>query len=102
MTISRRGFLGGIIAAAAAPAIVKAEILMPVKPIFYGGHEIIWSNLGVEGVIQQTDWMWEQEPVQVYSATISAIVAETIRRRMPEMIKNMERNNALYKALSLR
>lgn len=32
MTLSRRGFLGGILAAAAAPMIVRAGILMPIKP----------------------------------------------------------------------
>lgn len=31
--ISRRGFLTGIIAACAAPAIVKAGIIMPIKPL---------------------------------------------------------------------
>lgn len=31
--LSRRSFLGGILAAASAPAVVKAEILMPVKKI---------------------------------------------------------------------
>jgi hypothetical protein len=31
--LSRRGFLTGIVAALAAPAIVKAEILMPIKKI---------------------------------------------------------------------
>ncbi len=33
MAITRRGFLGGILAAAAAPAIVKAGVLMPVRSI---------------------------------------------------------------------
>lgn len=31
--MNRRGFLGGILAACAAPAIVKAELLMPVRKI---------------------------------------------------------------------
>jgi hypothetical protein len=30
--VERRGFLGAILAAAVAPAIVKAEILMPLAP----------------------------------------------------------------------
>lgn len=31
MTLSRRGFIGGLTAALAAPAIVRAASLMPVK-----------------------------------------------------------------------
>lgn len=31
---NRRNFLGGIIAAAAAPAIVRAEIIMPVRSVW--------------------------------------------------------------------
>lgn len=30
----RRGFIGGMIAALAAPAIVRAEVLMPVRKLF--------------------------------------------------------------------
>ena len=33
MNLSRRGFLAGLAATIAAPAIVKAEILMPVKKV---------------------------------------------------------------------
>lgn len=33
MEMNRRGFLGAMLAACAAPAIVKAEILMPVRQI---------------------------------------------------------------------
>lgn len=32
MILSRRGFLAGIIAAGMAPAIVRAGIIMPIKP----------------------------------------------------------------------
>ncbi len=35
MTISRRGFLSGIIAACAAPAIIRtAGLIMPIKPVW--------------------------------------------------------------------
>lgn len=33
LLIGRRGFLGGLLAAVVAPAIVRAESLMPVKPV---------------------------------------------------------------------
>lgn len=32
MNLSRRGFLAGIIAAGVAPAIIRAGIIMPIKP----------------------------------------------------------------------
>lgn len=33
--IARRGFLLGMLAAAAAPAIVRSGVLMPVKPVIW-------------------------------------------------------------------
>lgn len=33
MSLSRRGFINGLITTLAAPAVVKAEILMPIKKI---------------------------------------------------------------------
>lgn len=39
--MNRRGFLGGILAACAAPAIVKAELLMPVRKIVVPANETI-------------------------------------------------------------
>lgn len=48
MSMSRRGFLGTILATAAAPAIVKAQILMPVK-------KIILPNPG--GIVLPEGWV---------------------------------------------
>lgn len=45
--MNRRGFLGSILALAAAPAIVRAETLMPVRPL-----EVIECQVGwYEGVM---------------------------------------------------
>lgn len=41
-----RGFLGGILAACAAPAIVKAELLMPVRKIVVPEFQDITTTLG--------------------------------------------------------
>jgi hypothetical protein len=38
--IHRRGFLGGLLAAIAAPAVVRAELLMPVKQLWVPWGEI--------------------------------------------------------------
>lgn len=46
MLLSRRGFLGGLGVALAAPLVVKAEILMPVKNI------IPYSS----GIIDEINW----------------------------------------------
>lgn len=45
--MNRRGFLGGIIAAASAPAIVKADSLMKIivpKPIYHTGGIVLGSG----------------------------------------------------------
>lgn len=39
MSITRRGFLGAILASGTAPAVVKAQILMPVKKIILPNQE---------------------------------------------------------------
>ena len=43
MTLTRRGFIGGMLAALAAPAVVRAGILMPVKPVIWTPESVIWS-----------------------------------------------------------
>lgn len=46
--MNRRSFLTGIIAACAAPAIVRSGLLMPVKPQFepFVTHLVPYSELG--------------------------------------------------------
>lgn len=43
--MNRRGFLGGSLAACAAPAIVKAELLMPVRKIIVPEFQDITVSL---------------------------------------------------------
>lgn len=46
MNVSRRGFLSGIIAACAAPAIIRtAGLLMPIKPKLVDNREAMWALL---------------------------------------------------------
>lgn len=63
--LNRRGFLAGILSVAVAPAIVKAEILMPVRKIIlpdwrWGGYEI--GGYTADG-IHPTDFTWHQEKI---------------------------------------
>lgn len=48
--ITRRGFLLGASALAAAPAIVRVESIMPVRPVLWTPDiEIIWTDPGGAG-----------------------------------------------------
>lgn len=38
--MKRRGFLFGLGAALAAPAIVRAEVIMPVRPLIFTGFDL--------------------------------------------------------------
>ncbi len=59
MNLSRRGFLSGLGAALAAPVVVKAEILMPIKRIIpYSG-----------GIIDEINWY---APVGLYRGSLTA------------------------------
>jgi hypothetical protein len=44
--MNRRGFLHGILAAGMAPAIVKAEILMPVRKIIVPPNILLRGEIG--------------------------------------------------------
>lgn len=46
LDLSRRGFLGGIIAACAGPAIIRAGVLMPVKsPLVFIQSRLHYADL---------------------------------------------------------
>lgn len=42
--VNRRGFLGAIISAAVAPAIIKAGVLMPIKPALVMASFANWGT----------------------------------------------------------
>ncbi len=54
MTIQRRGLLGAILAGAAAPFIVKAGVLMPVRKL---AAAPAWV-----GETDWRDWKWQEVP----------------------------------------
>lgn len=85
---TRRGFLAGILAAGAAPAIVKAEILMPIAPKI---------------------WTYEELPLQIYNTYTSAanfdqegfhrLIMDTFMRHKDEIVASVANQNALYRRL---
>jgi len=57
--IGRRGFLGGLFSALAAPAIVRAELLMPVRGIIMPVKQIIVpSYAGEIDLLNGRDLAW--------------------------------------------
>lgn len=77
--MNRRGFLGAILAAAAAPAIVRSGILMPV-------HEIIvpdWLHKTPEGVLSEAVEVMTRGTVQLEDGRVLTIGA--LREVMNEM-----------------
>ncbi len=80
--INRRGIIGGLISLFAAPAIVRAGSLMPVKavsdlppwPIDWGP---VWSN------------------IQVYPS-FNEMVTEALRKHAREVVDNVSQQNAFW------
>lgn len=60
MISTRRGFLGGLLSALAAPAIVRAELLMPVKVVFMPWGEIDIDDEIRPDPLRQDDWLCRQ------------------------------------------
>jgi hypothetical protein len=78
--IERRSFLKGISALFAAPAIVRAESLMPIRGIIVP----IWPGETI------TPW-----------PTLSEIVETTLRNRSGQIADMLLSNNALFQRLSV-
>jgi hypothetical protein len=73
--MNRRGFLTGIIAACAAPAIVKAGIIMPIKPALVMANKPVSLDLIDEiyaGVIRHNT---EQHHLMMQDALIHGVAA---------------------------
>jgi len=77
--MNRRGFMGLILGAAAAPAIVRAASLMPVRGGFTTAPALILPN--------------------VYQDNLSDIIAATIRMHSGRLAENIMKNNALLRRL---
>lgn len=67
MNISRRNFLGFVVAATAAPAIVRAGILMPVKAL----RPWPWRELygGVGGIDRAPNFWWRNRRLEFDEST---------------------------------
>lgn len=65
--LTRRGFLGSILAAAAAPAFVKAGVLMPVRPIVLAAPTLI-----LPGAVPEA-WSPQVLSVSSYGSDYSSI-----------------------------
>jgi hypothetical protein len=84
--MNRRGFLGGILALGAAPAIVRADSLMRVIPLDAGVQTFAWDDGAAE---------WS-------GLTVSEIITRTLRARAPQLAANIARQNALLVHLKRR
>ena len=91
MTLSRRSLLGGILAAAVAPAIVRSGILMPVRQI----------------IVPEADWLRQQEKILRYAAaygagpaTLSELIAKTFTEHQARIMVNIQQHNALFRRLA--
>lgn len=67
--MNRRGFLTGIIAACAAPAIVRSGLIMPIKPALLTNPYEIWEYTGPQNNGFATDYI--------------AVVHPSIERELP-------------------
>lgn len=89
MSLSRRGLFRGIVGVLAAPAIVKAGLLMPVRPLFFPPkHKILsiqeitrlavrdWKNSNA--FLQHIDRQYDAQ-----FATSLPRIGATLRIRLP-------------------
>ncbi len=80
---SRRGFITGAAALFAAPAIVKASSLMPVKMIYYERF-LAGYLIGTDEILLRGDKAQFELPVPRYSKTLSRADVERVS---PEFLK---------------
>lgn len=72
--MNRRSFLGAILAAGMAPAVIRSGVLMPIRDLWTPSRK--FSEL-----------------------TLAEIIAVTIRQRAPQIAANITANNALLMRL---
>lgn len=88
INVSRRGFLAGILAAASAPAIVKAGIIMPIKPSIIIPQtrfviEIDRANLTIVGVTREAVRLWKNAYAPQYAELFSNPASNSVRIKLP-------------------
>lgn len=80
--ISRRLFLGGLLAAATAPAIVRSGVLMPVRPAI-----ILPPEPGFQDItVALEDYGRNTSFTQISRRSIEAMQREMLRRAMPSLM----------------
>lgn len=86
--MNRRGFLGSILAACAAPAIVRADSLMRIVPM--DDTLVLIHPARYRQIIGAT---------VIVPSTIDEIVRTTLRSRAPELIRQISQRTALLKQM---
>ena len=95
--IQRRGFLAGILAAGVAPAFVGSKILMPVKAIALP-EEGVWIADHMADMWRYTT-NTDRPDVIVTSVGMIEIIRQVLAEKRPEVIRNLEHNNTLYRQI---
>lgn len=90
--MNRRGFLSGMLALGAAPAIVRADSLMKLIPTTTSVLEY------------EADFAWYSgyEGLQVVTPSLPEIIATTLRNRQAKFADNVMRSNELLRRMKRR
>jgi hypothetical protein len=90
--VNRRGFLGSILALAAAPAIVRADSLMRIVPT----DTLVFESASIEFEIgPEPDFLAMPD-------NLSEIITNTIRARSALLAANITANNELLRYMKSR
>ena len=86
--ITRRGFIGSILASMTAPAFVRAEILMPVRELYVPFRHIVMYDIVRDAMIMRVDLLCSGIGKQ-YSCEID-ITGAGSSGTLPALRKNAE------------
>ena len=89
MMITRRGFIGSILASMTAPAFIKAEILMPVRELYVPFRHIVMYDIARDAMILRADLLCSGIGKQ-YSCEIDVTGAHS-SGTLPALRKSVER-----------
>ncbi len=92
MNLNRRGFLGGLISAIAAPAIVRIDNIMSVRLTDFYNTRFIWDYaIATDQMFLRVDRALHSLPVPKYVQTIPAHIAyKFIPKSLIESIRPAE------------